>query len=63
MIKRKFGMYRLGYIPPIQSKYNVTLGQLNNVIEEWIKMDSSSNEKIRFFDKFGNIFRGKMIRQ
>ena len=54
MIKRKFGMYRLGYIPPIQSKYNVTLEQLNNVIEEWIKMDSSSNEKIRFFDKFGN---------
>ena len=56
-------MYRLGYIPPIQSKYNVTLEQLNNVIEEWIKMDSSSNEKIRFFDKFGNNFRGKMIRQ
>lgn len=49
MIKRKFGMYRLGYVPPIQSKYNVTLEQLNNVIEEWIKMDSSSNEKIRFF--------------
>ena len=32
MIKKKYGMYRLGYITPIHNKYNVTLEQLNNVI-------------------------------